>query len=75
MQHEASEEEKWQLEAYEYCRAWGIKRIDRAFLKANGTRAGSPKVTLVARLLHMDVPPPPAQDRAAKGGRLTGNSC
>ena len=75
MRHEASEEEKWQLEAYEYCRAWGIKRIDRAFLKANGTRAGSPKVALVARLLHITVPPPPAQVRAAEGGRLTGSSC
>ena len=57
----ASEDEKWAIDVYEYCEAWGIKRIDKAFLLSNGTRPGSAEIALLMRVLHSTVLSPPSQ--------------
>ena len=57
----AGEDEKWAVDAYEYCEAWGTKRIDKGFLLSFGTQPDSATVLLLMRVLHSTVPSPPSQ--------------
>ena len=47
----ATEDEKWAVDAYEYCLAWRVSRVDLEFLRANGTRAHCSKMSILMRVL------------------------
>eukprot|EP00798_Chlamydomonas_sp_ICE-L_P013424 gene13424-biopygen22536 len=52
MANDASEDDKFILYLSRYCSAWGIDRVDEAFLMKNKPGAvGSPKARLLSRLL------------------------
>eukprot|EP00798_Chlamydomonas_sp_ICE-L_P032833 gene32833-biopygen12430 len=52
MANDASEDDKFLLYLSRYCSAWGIDRVDEAFLLENKPGAvGSPKARLLSRLL------------------------
>eukprot|EP00798_Chlamydomonas_sp_ICE-L_P032625 gene32625-biopygen12005 len=52
MANDASEDDKFLLYLSRYCSAWGIDRVDEAFLLENKPGAvGSPKARLMSRLL------------------------
>jgi hypothetical protein len=48
----ASEDDKWRYHKALYCRAWGVDRVDAAFLEQNSTDLHSPHTMQVIRMVY-----------------------